>query len=56
MKIIGENTAKINGGSSLTKRYIDIVEPEEEIEPQETAEEIIKEISDMLEEMGKEGE
>lgn len=37
LRIIGENTAKAVGGRSLTKSYIDIVEPKKEEKPKETA-------------------
>ena len=39
VKLIAENTAKINGGNVLTKRYIDIVEAKE-TESQETGEQV----------------
>lgn len=38
LKIIGENTAKAVGGRSLTKSYIDIIEPKKDEKPKETAE------------------
>lgn len=37
LRIIGENTAKAVGGRSLTKSYIDIIEPKKEEKPKETA-------------------
>lgn len=45
LKIIGENTAKAVGGRSLTKSYIDIIEPKEE-KPKETAEQAKKRLLD----------
>ena len=46
LKIIGENTAKAVGGRSLTKSYIDIIEPKEEEKPKETAEQAKKRLLD----------
>ena len=38
LKVIAENTARIVGGNSIKKRYIDIVNPEVDEKPKETAE------------------
>lgn len=46
LRIIGENTAKAVGGRSLTKSYIDIVEPKKEEKPKETAEQAKKRLLD----------
>lgn len=46
LKIIGENTAKAVGGRSLTKSYIDIIEPKKDEKPKETAEQEKKRLLD----------
>lgn len=46
LRIIGENTAKAVGGRSLTKSYIDIIEPKKEEKPKETAEQAKKRLLD----------
>lgn len=46
LKIIGENTAKAAGGRSLTKSYIDIIEPKKDEKPKETAEQAKKRLLD----------
>lgn len=46
LKIIGENTAKAVGGRSLTKSYIDIIEPKKEEKFEETAEQTKKRLLD----------
>ncbi|MBR0340744.1 MAG: hypothetical protein IJH64_00565 [Oscillospiraceae bacterium] len=44
LKIIAENTAKYAGGSTLTKRYIEIAD-DSKPKPQKTAEQIIEEVT-----------
>ena len=46
LRIIGENTAKAVGGRSLTKSYIDIIEPKKDEKPKETAEQAKKRLLD----------
>lgn len=46
LRIISENTAKAVGGRSLTKSYIDIIEPKKEEKPEETAEQTKKRLLD----------
>lgn len=48
LRIIGENTAKAiaDGGRSLIKSYIDIIEPKKEEKPKETAEQAKKRLLD----------
>ena len=46
LKIIGENTAKAVGGRSLTKSYIDIIEPKKDEKPKETVEQAKKRLLD----------
>ena len=43
LKIIGENTAKFNGGSVMSKRYYDLAFNEKQ-EPEKTAEQILDEV------------
>ena len=47
LKIITENTAKLNGGTYLTGRYAEMIEPRKE--ETRTAEEIIDTIKEKLE-------
>ena len=48
LKLIAENTSKISGGSYLSKRYIDVIEPHIE---KRTAKEVIGTIKDKLNRM-----
>lgn len=43
LKVIAENTAKFGGGSTLTVRYYDIINPKKE-EEERTAEDVISNI------------
>lgn len=59
LKIITENTALIaNGGNTFSKRYIDIVEPDNDVieceNPEETAEQVISEFRQTMKEMREE--
>lgn len=47
LKIITENTAKANGGSYLTGRYAELIEPKKE--ETRTAEEIINDLKEKME-------
>lgn len=54
LQCISENTARFDGGKSLSKRYWDVIDTSHN-EPQRTSDEIIATISKQLEEMaGKE--
>lgn len=48
IKIVAENSARINGGSILTERFIDIIRPEKEQKKEKTQDEIIQHLRDKL--------
>lgn len=50
---ITNNTARFAGGSVLNKRYYDFIDAHQD-EPQRSSEDIIKSISDQLDQLGKE--
>ena len=59
LKIITENTAlTANGGNTFSKRYIDIVEPDNDVieceNPEEAAEQVISEFKQTMKEMREE--
>ena len=53
LSVIASNTARLAGGSVINTRYYDIVKGTDN-EPQRTSEDIIKSISEQLDQLGKE--
>lgn len=54
LKAINDSVASFFGGSSTTKRYVDLIkEMKQKPEPERTAEQVISSISEKLERIGK---